>query len=268
MNYSSAEGLYLGYEIGALEEGLVFENHPTIFGGVDKVVRSTCLDESAENTIELCPQSSPVLLLENKKWDLGLGFETHIHLPLPGVGLGAGISYIKGKNYYSFRHLKHKNEKRDRLKFPLSKEEFFNWRIGDQLSYMTKGTLVFNVFVGFEPLIHLGPQISKTGVYRISMKKIDEKTLIAEVASLKSKDFSLEVSAILAGGEFTAGKAKSNTVTYEFNMEDERTFYSLAYFVAGRLDLVNKALAEGNGNVVMKTDMINRGRSGKTLTCA
>jgi len=254
VNYSTHEGYYLGYEIGAMEEGLVFENHPVAFGGMDKIVRATCLDQSLTEVIELCPENSPYVLLENKKWDLGLGFESHMHLPIPGVGLGAGISYLKGKNYYSFRYLTHKNEKRTALNFPVNPEEFKNWRSGDQLSYMSKGTIVFSVYVGFEPFVHLGPQIFRTGVYRISMKKIDDKTLIAEIANLKSKDLSLEGSAIFAGGELSGGKGKSNSVTYEFDMEAESTYPVLAHFIAGRLDLVNQA-------ALVKSDSINRGRS-------
>ena len=261
VNFSSHEGFYLGYEIGAMEEGLVVENHPTIFGGADKVKRTTCLEAAPTAVIELCPDNAPHLLLENKKWDLGLGLESHLHLPIPGMGFGVGVSYLKGKTYYSTRNLTHKNEKRAALNFPLSPAEFQNWRAKDQLFYMSKGTIVFNVFVGYEPFIHLGPQVSRTGVYRISMRKTDEKTLVAEIANLKSKDFSFEGFAILAGGEFTGGKAKANSVTYEFNMEDESSYPILANFVSGRLDLVNQAMQEGSHNVVMKTDSVNTGRA-------
>jgi hypothetical protein len=261
INYSTSEGFYPGYEIGVLESGLVLENHPIVFGGTDKIVRSTCLEQTSANVIEVCPESSPFLLLENKKWDLGFGLESHIHLPLPGVGFGAGISYIKGKTYYSARHLTNKNEKRASLKFPLNPAEFKNWRDKDQLFYMSKATIVFNVFVGYEPFVHLGPQISRTGTFRISMTKIDDKTLIAEIGNLKSKDFSFEGYALIAAGEFNGGRAKANSVTYQFNMEDESTYPILAYFVAGRLDLVNQAIQEKTGSVVMKTDSINKGRS-------
>ncbi len=261
INYSTSDGYYLGYEIGKLEKGLVFENHPIAFGGFDKIVHKTCLNESASKQIEICPENAPFVVLENKKWDLGLGFESHIHLPLPGVGLGAGIAYIKGKNYYSLRSLNSKNERRSALNFPVNAQEFKQWRVGDQLSYMGKGTLVFNVFVGFEPFVHLGPQISKTGVYRLSMRKTNNDSMVVELGSLKSKDFSFENYAIVLGGEFSIGKAKASSVTYEFNMKDENSYTLLATLLAGRIDIVNQGLALGLGNIMMKNESLNRGHS-------
>jgi hypothetical protein len=260
-NYSSHEGYYFGYEIGKSEDGHSTENHPIIFGGADKIKRLTCLESTSTNLIEVCPESSAHQLLENSKWDLGLGLESHIHLPIPGVGFGVGLSYLKGKSYYSLKQLNHKKEKRSKLAFPLNPTEFKNWRVNDQLFYMSKGTLVLNVFVGYEPFIHLGPQVSRTGMYRISLKKTDEKTIVAQIGSLKSKDFTFEGYAILAGAEFNAGRAKTNSVTYEFNMEDENNYPILASFVAGRLDLVNQALLSSSGSIIMKSDAINTGRS-------
>lgn len=260
-NYSSHEGYYFGYEIGKSEDGHSLENHPIVFGGADKIKRLTCLEQAATNAIEICPEKAPHQLLENIKWDLGLGLESHIHLPIPGVGFGVGLSYLKGKSYYSVRQLDHKKENRSKLNFPLSSSEFKNWRVGDQLFYMTKGTLVLNVFVGYEPFIHLGPQISRTGMYRISLKKTDENTVVAQIGSLKSKDFTFEGYAILAGAEFNAGRAKANSVSYEFNMEDEANYSILSNFVAGRLDLVNQAILSSSGTIIMKSDSINTGRS-------
>lgn len=259
INYSTGEGYYFGFEIGKLEDEFTIENHPVAFGGMDKIVRATCLSESSPKLIEVCPDDSSYLLLENKKWDLGLGFESHTHLPLPGVGVGIGFTYLKGKDYYSYRYLNHKKEKRAPLNFPLNVDEFSNWRNGDQLVYMAKGTVVFNVYIGFEPFVHLGPMVSRTGVHRISMKKIDEKTLIAEIGDFKSNDLSLEGDAIVLGGELNRGKGKASSVSYEFNMEDPQVYPVLAQLMMGRLDLVNQSVLEGFANVVFKSDSVNKG---------
>lgn len=261
LNYSTSEGGYLGYEIGKLEDEFTIENHPVAFGGMDKISRATCLAESTPTLIEVCPEDASYMLLENKKWDLGLGLESHIHLPIPGVGFGVGLSYIKGKDYYSYRNLENKNEIRKPLSFPTSYAEFKNWRAGDQLFYMAKGSIVLNVFIGFEPFVHLGPLFSHTGVHRISMKKIDEKTLIAEIGTLKSNDLSLEGNAIILGGELSAGKGKASSASYEFNMEDPRVYPVIASFLVGRLDLVNQSVLEDFGSVIFKSDSKNKGRT-------
>jgi len=252
INYGTNDGYYSGYEIGNLEKGLAVESHPIAFGGIDKIVRATCLEQSTTGLIEICPPEAPYYLLENKKWDLGLGLEAHMHIPFPGVGVGIGFGYLKGTNYYSYRYLKNKNEKRATLNFPLSTEEFKNWRVGDQLFYMTRGTVYFNMYIGYEPFVHLGPQISRTGVHRITMTKVDEKTLIAEIGTIKAKDFSVEVYGLVLGGEFNKGRGKASSHIYQFNMDDVESYSHLANFMSGRLALVNPSVREGAVKVIRK----------------
>ena len=259
VNFSSAEGFSLGFDLGNEEHsGFSVESHPVAFGGFDKITRYTCLSRSEGTEIEACPENSPYQLLENKKWDLGTGLEVHTHLPIGGLSLGIGFGYMKGKTYYSVRQLTHKKEKRSQLQFPVSKDAFSDWRNGDELFYMTKSTVFFNVILEAGPIVHFGPQVSKTGIYRVSLRKHDDH-LVAELALIKSKDFSVEGYAMAAGAEFSTGKNKSESLTYEFDMNDDRSYEALAYFLGGRMDSVNSLLQSGDLQARLITD--NRGIS-------
>lgn len=81
-NYSTHHELELGYIFGchadeageeAEEEAPDLNLHPVLFAGYDKIRRLVCLEKSNDQKIELCPENAPHLLLENIKWDLGLG---------------------------------------------------------------------------------------------------------------------------------------------------------------------------------------------------
>lgn len=272
VNYSTHHGLVLGYEFGAHEgeedtheeaeaEGVDLNFHPVFFGGYDKIQRLVCLDESSEQKIELCPENVPHLLLENKKWDLGLGAELDLHLPIPYAGVGAGITYLKGKNYVSLKILKNRNEKRTKLNFPTNKSEFKNWRVGDQLTFMSKGSVILNVFVGIEPFFHIGPEFLHTGIHRVSAKKTAEQTLQVEFAVVKSNSLGFEANAIVLNAELSGSSGKSNSVTYEFHLDDEADYAAIAAIFAGRLNLTNKLLLNSDGEILLKTNLENKSTS-------
>lgn len=118
VSYSTTEGLSFGLggshgeehhedDLHADETGLEITVHPIALGGVDKIRRmiSEEVSESKNLKIEASTAHSPYSLVENKKWDLGLGIEGETHLPLPVFAAGVGVSYLKGKNYYSIRKL-------------------------------------------------------------------------------------------------------------------------------------------------------------------
>lgn len=272
VNYSTHHGLALGYKFGAHEDEASEEAeagdeapdlnlHPVFFGGYDKIRRLICLDESREQRIELCDENVPHLLLENKKWDLGLGGEVDLHLPIPYVGVGGGITYLKGKNYVSFKVLNNRNEKRSRLNFPTSKSEFENWRVGDQLTFMSKGSVILNVFIGIEPFFHMGPEFIHTGIHRVSAKKTADEILQVEFTVVKSNSVGFEGNAIVLNSEFSKSSGRSNSVTYEFHLNDENDYEGIRALFSGRLNVTNKLMLNSDGEIILKTNFKNKGRS-------
>lgn len=273
VNFSTHHGLILGYKFGEHEheehheeeepevEAANLNFHPVFFGGYDKIQRLVCLEESREQKIEVCPENVPHLLLENKKWDLGLGGEMDMHLPIPNVGVGAGITYIRGKNYVSVKVLNNRNEKRPKLNFPTHQSEFKNWRVGDQLTFMSKGSVILNVFIGIEPFFHMGPELIHTGVHRISAKKTSDDTLQVEFGVVKSNSLGLEGNAIVLNSEFNRSSGKSSSVIYEFHLNDEKDYPAIAALFKGRLDLTNKLMMNSGGEILLKTNLKNKGTS-------
>jgi hypothetical protein len=269
MNYSTHHGMSYGYEVGShvdeevenKDENIELNIHPVFFGGFDKLERLTCLENSQSGKIETCRETSPYLLLENKKWDLGLGGELDIHLSIPGVSAGAGISYIKGKNYFSVRMLNYKSEKRSKLQLPTHISAAYNWRIGDQLTYMSKGSIVLSAFIGIEPFFHVGPEFIHTGVHKISVKKITPHIFQVEVALLKSNGLGVEANGIVLNAEASKSLGKSKNLVYEFDIYNPNVFLALNSLFEGRLDITHKLLLESKGSILLKNLTTSKGQS-------
>ena len=267
MNYSTHHGLSFGYEIGAKQESGAEENsielniHPVFFGGFDKIERLICLEESDSKKVENCPSNSKYLLLENKKWDLGIGGELDIHLSIPGTTVGAGVTYIKGKNYFSLKMLNNKNEIRPKLELPTHYSSAGKWRIGDQLTYMSKGSLIINAFVGYEPIFHVGPEFIHTGIHKITVKKISINIFQVEVGLMRSDALGVEANGVIFNAETSKSKGMAKSLIYEFNINNPNSYLGLNTLFAGRLDLTHKLLLESNGSIILKNLVKNKGKS-------
>jgi hypothetical protein len=245
------------------EIGFELDIHPVMFGGLDKIRRLISLSEGTHNNfnVERAEDNSPYILLENKKWDLGLGIEADVHLPLPIVVAGIGVSYIKGKNYYSIRNLTHKYEIRSPLKLPLNSDALKEWRVGDRISYSSKGNIVFNAFVGIEPLFHIGPEYIHTGTYRISMHLESPDVLEVEVTTTSTDSVGVEGNAVFVGGEASLGKGHAKSLRYEFNIHSSKSFPAIQSLFNGRLDLTNQEMLHSNGRITLKSNSRNTSAS-------
>lgn len=278
VNYSTHLGLSIGYEIGHEEEaehddqagedthgdeiGLELDIHPVMFGGQDKIKRLISLDEvSGGHGLELSDENSPYLLLENRKWDLGLGIEGDFHLPLTGLSAGVGISFLKGKNYYSVKTLTHKKEIRADLSLPLTKDDLANWRVGDMISYATKGSVILNAFVGIEPFIHMGPEYIHTGTYRIKVMLESEDTLEVEVQTTSTHSIGFEGNALITGAEVNKSKGHAQSITYDFDLTKMTSLKALEYLFNGRIDLTNQEMLISGGAIILNTKTNNSGFS-------
>lgn len=273
-SYSNTHGLSFGYEIGgdvheheegaehddteADDSGLNFHVHPTVNGGFDKIRRLVNLEKSKNTSFELetADEQSSYLLLENKKWDFGLGMGAETHLPIPMFAAGISVSKVIGKNYYSMKNLKSKNEERAPLLLPVSKENLNSWREGDQLSYSTRGSFIFSVLVGIDPFFHVGPSYSHTGTYQINASLKHHDHLEVQITTLKTDSVNFEADTILVGVGASKTKGHSKSILYSFDLNDEKVFTALSYLFQGRMDLVNQELLGSGGRIKATTDLV------------
>lgn len=276
-SYSNTHGLSFGYEVGGDvheheheheeadhedtegdDSGLNFHVHPTVNGGFDKIRRLTNLEVSKNDSYELetAEENSSYLLLENKKWDFGLGMGAEAHLPLPMFAAGVSVSKVVGKNYYSMKVLQTKNEARSPLLIPVSKENLNSWREGDQLSFSTRGSYIFSVLVGIDPFFHVGPSYSHTGSYQINASLKAHDKLEVQINTLKTDSINFEADTILMGVGAGKTKGHSKSILYSFDMNDEKVFTALSYLFKGRMDLVNQELLSSGGKIKATSDLI------------
>ena len=285
-NFSTLHGVSFGYSLESHEEdpshdssdketdpnhdesnpdhtGLDLDIHPVVFAGADKIKRLTALEKSsgANFYVEKASENSPYLMLENKKWDLGLGLEIDKHLPAPLFTIGGGVSKLISRNYYSIKYLKEKNERRAKLKIPFNLDELKNWRQGDKISYATQGNLIFNVFVGIEPLIHIGPEYIHSGSYRVSIWLSEHNKMNVEIVTTKTKAIGIEGSAIIAGFEWMKSKGHLNSVVYEFDLDHPESIEAMKLLFNGRIDLTNEKMLTSPQNIIFRSNLENNSHS-------
>lgn len=277
VSYSSMHGLSSGFHIGEShtdelpdhdhedthgdETGLEVNIHPQVAGGFDKITRFINQEESESNSevIEASDPSTPFIQLVNKKWDLGLGLEIETHLPNPLWVAGVGLSYLKGKNYYTKRVLKNRSEKRSSLELPVSSEALSSWRLGDELAYASKGSIIFNIIIGIDPIIHFGPLYSHTGTFRYKVRLEDEETIEVEVTTMTSDSISIEGSAIVLDADAGKTRGISKSIKYDFDLTNPESFKAMDALFRGRLDITNDMLMKSGGSIHLKTDLFNFG---------
>jgi len=230
-------------EQGADEHsGFELNFHPVVYGGQDQFIRYISQDQSSAPTlqIESASEEKPFIRIENKKWDLGVGLNLEQHLPLSLLSMGVGASYVRGKNYYMIQKLNSRFEHRSPIRIPINSEEFSHWRPGDQLAFAAKSNLIFNAFIGIEPIIHLGPEISFSGIYRYRIELKDHKTILVQVTDINNTSRGIEASAFPFFLEIGQGRGRINALTYELNMLQKESYLTLKSIFNGRLDLAQK----------------------------
>ena len=107
----------------------------------------------------------------------------------------------------------------------------------------------------------MGPEFIHTGIHRISAKKTADEILQVEFTLVKSNALGFEGNAIVLNSEFSESSGRTNAVMYEFHLDDEKDFEGLAALFAGRLNVTNKLMLNSDGEILLKTNLKNRGRS-------
>ncbi len=242
--------------------GLELEFHPEVDAGFSRIKRKVLTTEVQAPDLVVASASGqgPYVLIESKSWDLGLGLVTETHLPIPSVGLGIGVSYLTGKNYYSLRSFQGL-EKRAPLRLPKSTDALAEWRVGDELSYSSRGGLMFNLILGIDPIAKIGPQYSHTGVHRFRLRREDESTLEIEVTTLKTDRISIEGSSVVLDAEAGIERGVSRSVIYEVDLTHPEAFEVIDLVLRGRLDLAGTVAFSSAGRIGLRTNLTQRNAS-------
>jgi hypothetical protein len=262
INGISTDNILPEHEVDEIEDdlfgdftGLTNNFSPIAYASWQKVTRLVSLQEGSldSTNIEAAEDESAYLHIENKKWDLGLGLESSIDLPNPLGIAAARVAFLKGKNYYSIRTLKHKHEKRDALRLPTSQQNLKGWRVGDKILYATRGGVVLNLFLGLRPLLTLGPQYIHSGSYRIKAHLASLNVMEIEVTVTKTDSLGLEALSAPFKLDVSKGKGLLDSVVYQFDLNNSEASKAMAHLFDGRLDLTNQQMLLSSGQIQLST---------------
>ncbi len=259
----AASGGAIETETPADDIDLDLEFHPEIDVGFSRIKRKVFTTEAQvpeDLVVATASVHGPYVLIESKSWDLGLGLVTEAQLPLPNIGIGIGVSYLTGKNYYSLRSFQGQEE-RAPLRLPKSAEALAEWRVGDELSYSSRGGLMFNLILGIDPIAKIGPQYAHTGIHRFRLRREDESTLEIEVATLKTDRISIEGSSVVLDLEAGIERGVSRSVIYEIDLTHPAAFQVIDLVLRGRLDLAGTVAFSSAGRIGLRTNLTQRNAS-------
>ncbi len=246
----------------AEELGLELEFHPEIDAGYSRIKRKVFTTEVEAPDLRIAPAAAagPYVLIESRSWDLGLGLVTETTLPIPNVGIGIGVSYLTGKNYYSLRNFQ-ALEERAPLRLPKSAEALADWRVGDELSYSSRGGVMFNLILGLDPVVKIGPQYAHTGVHRFRLRREGPSTFEIEVITLKTDRISIEGSSVILDAQAGIERGVSRSVIYEVDLGHPGAFDVIDLILRGRLDLAGSVALNSAGKIGLRTDLTQRNAS-------
>jgi hypothetical protein len=237
--------------------GLTLNVGPTGNATLERSSRFISLEQASTTSprLEASDDRSPYVLVENKNWDLGGGIEIYHNYLSDRLSMGGSFSFLKGKNYYSVRKLKYKDEKRSPLKIPYSLKNLENWRIGDQLFYASRGGIVTNIFLGIKPILSFGPEYVHYGSYRIRAQLMAKDKLEIEFTTTKTNSISFELSSTPFGMELLTGNTHLKSLLYEFDLTSDEAISGIEDLFHGRLDLTHKKILSLEGKIKISSDI-------------
>jgi len=212
--------------------------HPLLYTGL--IINNYYVSNQTQMSpvIELANQDQEYVKISTFKWDLGLGTELETHVS-DLLNVGIGVSFVKGKNYYSERILLSKNEKRQKLKLPTTIDKFNHWRIGDKLVFSNRSLLIFNLGVSIS-VLNISPYYGISGQYVFKYKKIDDKNLRVDITNLKSKSLGLEVSIPLVKTELEKYTSYGKGFSFIIDMTTEEGINAFRSLQMGDLRYAQK----------------------------
>lgn len=232
-----------------------------VFGG-DQISRLISKEEAPENKkfeAQKCDGKTGYILVKNSKLILGAGVELGQHFELAPFGAGLGLVYTKNQTTYSEIHLLDRKEKDRTLKLPGSFQDFSEWRKNEKLSYNSSGSIIFNIGVGIDPVIHGGVIAAASGTWAVKLQKQDEETLQVSVTSVKAVSFGIEVDGTLVGAATEKLKAVEKGLSFSLNMRSPQAVAALKKFYQGDLRSIQKLVSDSTlaKNVITNEGELN-----------
>jgi hypothetical protein len=248
-----------------------FHIAPSILFGGDIINRIISRDVLTDMTVGVgtvteAKNGKGFIHIKNSKLLFGLGIEIDRHLTVGAFGAGLGLAYTKNHTSYSEVQLNTLQERGREIVLPGNFQDFAKWRVNEKLAYATSGSIIFNLGIGIDPIIHGGAIASASGMWVVRLKKIDQNQLNVSISSSKSYSYGIEVDGVIFGLSTEKLKSAEKGLNFNINMNSPEVANALKRIYKGDFRAIQK-LSENEDLVksFKSSESISKGRGRTAL---
>jgi hypothetical protein len=247
----------------------MFAFMPMISLGGDKFTNIINLNRSNSNELVWEESSDNLVVAQNKVISAGAGAGIMAMPPIdiPLFAIKLSLMPYKGGHVYKQMHINSKKDAQEieEMKVPLSLNDLQKWRIKDQISYSTKGGVMFGAGVGMSILVNAMQMYMAEGSWQTTVRKIDETYVLASIRKNEMKMLSKNISNMLVQISKSKMKNADQYFNFIYDLSNPRGLEAYQRFINGDIIFSQELIKEGSDAVelVKKSNSIIIGKSGK-----
>lgn len=237
-----------------MEQGWMYATMPMIALGGDTFTNIVNLDKSDSGELVWDKNSSNLVIAQNKTITVAAGIGVMAMPPASTIfALKVNLMPYKGGHVYRMKHLSSKKEAKsiDQMKVPMSLEDLDRWKINDQISYSSKGGVMFGAGAGMSILVSVMKTHMAEGGWHTTVKKVDDTFALATLRKNKLKMLSVNISNMLV--QLSVGKMKNTDKGFNFiyDLSDAVALDAYKRFLNGDILHTQRLLLEGVNTIEM-----------------
>ncbi|MBV2169808.1 MAG: hypothetical protein KUL82_13975 [Bdellovibrio sp.] len=148
------------------------------------------------------------------------------------------------------------------LSIPLEAASLAKWTPGDNVTYASKGGIIFFAGPGVGPAA-LSTSYVATGIYQTYVEKVDNDNVIVRLTDIKVKTLNLQAGATLVATGTSKYRSVSNSFSYLINFKDAVGARAYNDLVRGNIAPIQKMVAQKSSPAVQKWDKVTRQQVGR-----
>jgi hypothetical protein len=221
---------------------------PLITAAIDKNKVLVNLAQHSLNkaiTLEGANKQSGYMVLEKTGFEIGVGAGAFFD-PFSSVSFGFGLVPGGGSMIYAERYAPNLEAAQNlpKMKFPKDGKSLDSWKNNDVLVYTRKGGVTFYASAGAYG-VSVGAGYSANGIWKVFMKKVADKKIMATVSKMQLNSFGAYVGATIASLNITLFGATDKAFAYEFDLANKSGQQGFEEFLSGNFKFTERMVKEG-----------------------
>lgn len=217
------------------------------------------------NSLELDNYGNGFKVIRAMRYHVGMGVGAAItHTACSSFGLSAGVAAVKSGQTVFTRFVEGIGDiKNIRKKIPFEVEEFDHWKLGESVSYLTEGGVVFMAGAGFRPVIGVGTKYMITGGWKYSIKKTGCDTVTLKVMKVKAKTGAAYTGTTFVSLSSAKMKSMANGFKFRVYLKDPAAAIAYEEALKGNMEPLQEMANDPLHSSVQKIENVEVNMEGK-----